>query len=156
MSKKTTFGERPRSQRELCLEIAAGLRDKKPDAIVTPTDVTKAFIEAGGFTPEQLISFQFQGARRQVEQWLKTLDGMGLPMWGQLPLLSTEGELAWEPRARMKLEGYAWNYLLRDDVVVKNTVIRDRWKEEALQRWTEPNFDAEVERLREERKEGAA
>jgi len=61
--------------------------------------------------------------------------------------------MAWEERLEMKLEGYVWNYLLRDDVVVKNEIIRDRWRDEALERWSASEFDAGVDRLREERKE---
>jgi hypothetical protein len=30
-------------------------------------------------------------------------------------------------------------------------VLRDRWREEALERWSADEFDAKVERLREER-----
>jgi len=119
--------------------------------IVTPTLVTNACLKEGFFSAEQLDKFQFQGARRLVEQWLKTIDNYGLPTWGQLPLITDSGEMAWSPRRDMELPGYAWNYLLRDDVVVKNTIIRERWRDEALQRWTATQFDAEVERLREER-----
>jgi hypothetical protein len=147
---KATFGDEKQSQRDRCLELAARIK-RETGANITPTLVTNAGLKEGLFTPEQLGKFQFQGARRLVEQWLKTLDGFGLPMWGQLPLATESGEMAWEKRDDMKLDGYAWNYLLRDDVVVKNMIIRDRWREEALKRWTESQFDSAVDRLREER-----
>jgi len=152
MSKKT-FGEEKQSQRDRCLELAARLK-RETGQDITPTLVTSVGLKEGLFTDEQLDKFQFQGARRLVEQWLKTLDGYGLPIWGQLPLTTDSGEMAWDSRNNMKLDGYAWNYLLRDDVVVKNTIIRDRWREEALKRWTADQFDAAVDRLREERQGG--
>jgi hypothetical protein len=150
---KRTFGEEKQCQRDRCLEIAARLK-RETEANITPTLVTNTAIKEGLFSPEQLERFQFQGARRLVEQWLKTLDSYGLPMWGQLPIATESGEMAWEKRDEMKLDGYPWNYLLRDDVVVENTITRDRWRDEALKRWTANEFAMAVDRLREERQNG--
>ena len=153
---KPTFEKVKQSRRDRCLEIAARLKRKNPDAIVTPTLVTRACLkEKDFFTQEELEGFQFQMARRLVEQWMKTLDEKGLQTWGQLPLVTAEGEMVWERRVDMKIDGYAWNYLLRDDVAVKNQIIRDRWRDEAVQRWGTVKFDAEIERLRQERAEPA-
>lgn len=151
---RRTFGDNRLSQRERCLEIAARIK-RETDKDVTPGLVTQACFEEGVFTQPQLDSFQFQAARRMVEQWMKTPDGDGLPTWGQLPLPAAGGEMVWEQRVRMKIGGYAWNYLLRDDVVASNQITRDRWRAEALRRWSAREFDAEVERLREEREQGS-
>lgn len=152
MSKRTFGEEKPPSQRDRCLEIAERLK-RETNECITPTLVTHAALAEQLFQPEQLERFQFQGARRIVEQWLKTLDPYGLPIWGQLPLTTESGEMAWEKRAFMELDGYAWNYLLRDDLVIKNGIMRDRWREEALKRWTASEFSEAVERLREERED---
>jgi hypothetical protein len=152
---KPSFGEEPKkSQRDRCLQIAADLKASTKE-LITPNLVTTACIKNKLFTRAQLTGYRFQGARRQVEQWMKTLDGKGLQTWGQLPLLTADGEMAWELRKDMRLSGYAWNYLLRDDVMARNQIVRDRWREEALERWSAAEFDAEVERLREEREQGA-
>jgi hypothetical protein len=151
MSKRTFGDDKKQSQRDRCLEIAARL--KREGKMITPSLVTRQCIQENLFTAEQLAGFEFQGARRLVEQWLKTLDSYGLQQWGQLPLTTESGEMIWEKRDEMDITGYAWNYLLRDDVVVKNMIIRDRWRSEALKRWTAAEFDAEIERLREEREE---
>ena len=89
---------------------------------------------------------------------IKTLDDKGLPVWGQLPLFTADREMVWERRTNMKLEGYAWNYILRDDVAIKNQIIAGRWRSEPLERWSADEFDTEAERLREEREDaqGAA
>ena len=152
---KPKFGDNKNTQRDQCLEIAARLkRDTKEN--ITPGLVTRECIKEKLFSADQMSSFAFQGARRQVESWMKTADGKGLPLWGQLPLVTADGERAWDLRREMQLPGYAWNFLIRDDVVVKNMVLRDRWKEEALERWSNREFDEEVDRLREEREPGVA
>ena len=154
---KKTFGDDKESQRDRCLEIAARA-SRETGEMITPTMITRACIKEGVFSGAQLLSFQFQMARRLVERWLKTPDSTGLPTWGQLPLTSEDGEMVWERRDDMKLDGYAWNYILRDDVATKNQIIRDRWRREALLRWSESEFDVKVEYLRAEaeREPGAA
>ena len=153
---KTNFGDEKQSQRDRCLEIAAQLKRKKPLQTITPSLVTHACLKAKNFfTKEQLKSFQFQMARKTVEQWLKTPDEKGLPLWGQLPLVTSDGERAWEVRQEMELGGYAWNFIIRDDMVVKNTILRDRWRDEALERWSAAEFEVEVERLQKEREQAS-
>ena len=94
-----------------------------------------------------------QPIHKEEKMTIKTLDDKGLPVWGQLPLLTADGEMVWERRTNMKLEGYAWNYILRDDVAIKNQIIAGRWRSEALERWSADEFDTEAERLREERED---
>jgi hypothetical protein len=99
-----------------------------------------------------------QPIHKEEKMTIKTLDDKGLPVWGQLPLLTADGEMVWERRTNMKLEGYAWNYILRDGVAIKNQIIAGRWRSEALERWSADEFDTGAERLPEEREDaqGAA
>ena len=151
MSRKTRFGDDcEENQRNLCLKYAEEL-SQKTRSQNTPTEITNYCIERELFPDAQLEAFRFEGARRQVERWLKTRDETGLELWGQIPFTDEDGEMFWEPRKRMNITAYAWNYLRRDDMAERNAIRRDRWKEEAASRWGERTFMKEVERLRTER-----
>lgn len=153
---KATFGQHDdRTQRELCLKYAAEVGAHSSIPVMTSA-VAKLCIERKIFSDEQLEYFQLEGVRRQVQRWLKTRDDTGLELWGQIPFADESGEMFWQERKRMKVSGYAWNYILRDDLVEKNRARRDRWRDEGVLRFGEPAFEAEVARLRMERNRGAA
>jgi hypothetical protein len=142
------FGDKPPSQRDQCLAIAERLRGKGG---LSSRILTRVCIDEGVFPEEELDSFKFAGALRRVQAWLKTRDATGLPFWGQLKLPAPDGEHFWQKRPWLELRDYAFNCLLRDDVVNKNIFIRDRWRKEGSERWSEEQFDAEVAKLRAER-----
>jgi hypothetical protein len=49
----------------------------------------------------------------------------------------------------MNLKGYAWNWIMRDDLIMEVTEVRERWGQEALHRgWTKKAFEAQVVQLR--------
>jgi hypothetical protein len=153
---KPVFGEHGKKrQKELCLEYAAELRDGQ-NAPATPSAITRLCMERNLFADDQLEFYRFEGARRQVERWLKTRDDSGLELWAQIPFTDSEGEMFWEQRREMTVTGYAWNYLLRDDLVERNIARRERWRDEAEARFGIEDFSAEVERLRVERRRNAA
>lgn len=153
---KPTFGEHGKEgQKELCLKYAAELQGAQA-LPVTPTEITNLCFKRDLFPDAQLKFWTFQAARRWVEQCLKTVDDTGLGIWAQLPLTDGNGEMFWQPRRSMMIEGYAWNYLLRDDCVERNTVRRDKWRAEAVRTFGASKFNAEVKRLRLEREGRAA
>jgi hypothetical protein len=65
-----------------------------------------------------------------------------------IPFTDENGEMFWEQRNRMTVTGYAWNYILRDDLVDRDVARRTKWRAEAEARFGAQAFDAEVERLR--------
>jgi hypothetical protein len=80
---KPIFGKDGKErQRELCLQYAAELRSNSPSPVV-PTAVTKLCFVRSLFTDDQRKRFEFDGARRLVERWMKTRDKTGLETWPQ-------------------------------------------------------------------------
>jgi hypothetical protein len=153
---KPMFGEHSsKRQRELCLQYAAELRASQ-HAPITPAAVTRICIARDLFSDAQMAAFQFDGTRRQVERWLKTRDETGLETWAQLPLTDEDGEKFWEQRQDMAVTGYAWNYLLRDDQIESTTERREQWRKEGLHRFGAKLFNAEVARLKRERRRKAS
>ena len=68
---------------------------------------------------------------------------------GGKPAAQRRGETYWERRADMNLKGYAWNWIMRDDLIMEVTEVRERWGQEALHRgWTKKAFEAQVVQLR--------
>jgi hypothetical protein len=115
------------------------------------SEIAKLYLDRGLFSEAQLKFFQLDGARRQVERWLKTRDETGLEMCAQVPPANENGEMLWQDRRLMDVTGYAWNYLLRDDLIAACTDRRERWRREGVYRYGGEDFNAEVERLRRER-----
>jgi hypothetical protein len=99
---------------------------------------------------EELAAARLKDLIREVrlEETPGRLDDKGLPIWAQMQ--EADGAMVWGRRRDMNIQCYAWNYLAH----AKNRTLGNRWREEAVERWSACEFNTEVERLREEREEG--
>jgi hypothetical protein len=152
---KRRFGEKPLSEREQVLTIAEILH-KETGQAVDPRVLARKCLDGNIWTKGQRATFVFQAALRRVLAHLKSSDGSGLELWGQIPLRDENGALLWEKRSRMTLRDYAWQYVLRDKQLKGTAKKRDCWKKAALQHWTETEFLDEVAKLRAGRASGEA